>query len=76
MARLRSPAPITMKWTLALLALAVVLRTVQMAARSNLWFDELALALNVRERGFLELARRARARRLGRRWARARRNRR
>ncbi len=52
----RPSAPVTVRWTLALLALAVVLRTVQMAARSNLWFDELALALNVRERGFLELA--------------------
>ena len=40
----------------AVLALGVVLRTVQFTAGASLWFDELALALNIQERGFLELA--------------------
>ncbi len=40
----------------ALLLFAVVLRTVQFGAGANLWFDELALALNLEERGFSELA--------------------
>ncbi len=40
----------------ALLLLAVILRIVQLGAGASLWFDELALALNIEERGFSELA--------------------